>query len=91
MHSPNSPGPPPNGRLVGCNNITPRFPSAPITPLAVTAIPHRKRRIGIPPILIFFSVFCPSSSPMFPFHRFLLLLLEDKDFLVVASYFTENK
>ncbi|KAK8304932.1 hypothetical protein V6Z12_D03G027500 [Gossypium hirsutum] len=34
---------------------------------------------------------------MFPFHRFLLLLLsilrkkEDKDFLVVASYFTENK
>ncbi|MBA0686484.1 hypothetical protein Goari_014084 [Gossypium aridum] len=36
---PDSPGQPPNGSLVGCNVITARFRSAPITPIGYNSHP----------------------------------------------------
>ncbi|KAG4112249.1 hypothetical protein ERO13_D13G151800v2 [Gossypium hirsutum] len=66
---PNSGGPPPNGSLVDCNNITTRFSSAPIIPIGCNSHSPLQRRLGIPfPFLIFYSIFCPHQ--LHPLRRF---------------------
>ncbi|MFQ6634311.1 hypothetical protein Gotur_012226 [Gossypium turneri] len=72
MHSPYSLGPPPNRRLVGCNRITPLFPSVSITDIGCNS--HSEFEAAIkdsPPIPNFIFCFLPSSSPdvsqFFPF------------------------
>ncbi|MFQ6636766.1 hypothetical protein Gotur_014102, partial [Gossypium turneri] len=75
MHSPYSLGPPPNRRLVGCNRITPLFPSVSITDIGCNS--HFEFEVAIrdsPPIPNFVFRFLPSSSPdvsqFFPFQIF---------------------
>ncbi|MFQ6647636.1 hypothetical protein Gotur_021186, partial [Gossypium turneri] len=72
MHSPYSLGPPPNRRLVGCNPITPLFPSVSITDIGCNS--HFEFEAGnrdSPSIPNFTFLFLPSSSPdvsqFFPF------------------------
>ncbi|MFQ6650572.1 hypothetical protein Gotur_022726 [Gossypium turneri] len=69
---PNSEGPPPNGLLVDCNNITTRFSSAPITPIGYNShSPHSAPIRDSIPVSYFLFHFLPSStssSQMFPFH-----------------------
>ncbi|TYG53042.1 hypothetical protein ES288_D09G077100v1 [Gossypium darwinii] len=72
-------GPPPNKRLVGCNPITPLFPSVSITDIGCNSPSEFEAgNRDSQSILNFIFLFLPSSSPdvsqFFP-SRFLLLLL----------------
>ncbi|TYI64952.1 hypothetical protein E1A91_D09G123600v1 [Gossypium mustelinum] len=72
MHSPYYLRPPPNKRLVGCNRITPLFPSVPITDIGCNS--HSEFEAAIrdsQPIPNFIFPVLPSFSPdvsqFFPF------------------------